>query len=85
MRAAIYFVLCALMALASAQRGWNPFKIPEGGYNFTVGEPTTLYWKSNTKGTVSLILQHGDYFMPKDGRPIASEHHTRSPEWDRRN
>ncbi|RMJ27578.1 GPI anchored protein [Aspergillus sp. HF37] len=60
MRAAIYFVRL------------EPLQYPRGGYSFTAGEPTTLSWKSNTKGTVSLILQHGTNFMPKDGHPIAT-------------
>ncbi len=49
-----------LAALASAQEyPQNPFNIPFGGLNMTVGVPTTLSWVPTTAGTISLLLRDG--------------------------
>lgn len=71
MRSVLYLALSALAAVAVADKP-NPFNIPNQGYTFTVGEPTTLSWSPNTEGTVTLKLLTGAVTNPKDGTTIAS-------------
>lgn len=73
MRSVLYLALSALAAVAVADKP-NPFNIPNQGYTFTVGEPTTLSWSPNTEGTVTLKLLTGAVTNPKDGTTIACEY-----------
>lgn len=68
---AVVLTLSAFAALVAAAD--NPFQIPNGGYTFTAGQPTTLHWDPTTKGTVSLQLQWGSVTTPDQGITIASE------------
>jgi hypothetical protein len=74
MRSFICLTVSALAAVATASSTANPFKIPSGGYSFTVGEATTLNWDPTTSGTVSLRLQHGSVTTATDGTTIACEY-----------
>ncbi|KAL1981957.1 hypothetical protein VTN96DRAFT_1969 [Rasamsonia emersonii] len=67
---AVVLTLSAFAALVAAAD--NPFQIPNGGYTFTAGQPTTLHWDPTTKGTVSLQLQWGSVTTPDQGITIAS-------------
>ena len=59
MRLTIFAPLATLLAVALAADDPNPFKIPQGGYSFTAGKPTTLNWTPTTGGTVTLTLRQG--------------------------
>ena len=72
MRSSISIVLGSLLALAAAE-GTNPFNIPNGGYTFKAGEPTTVKWNPTSDGTVSLKLQSGELLTPDGGTTIACE------------
>lgn len=74
MRSFICLTVSALAAVATAGSMANPFKIPSGGYSFTVGEATTLQWDPTTSGTVTLRLQHGSVTTSTDGYAIAGEY-----------
>ncbi|KAL4888688.1 Ser-Thr-rich glycosyl-phosphatidyl-inositol-anchored membrane family-domain-containing protein [Aspergillus ambiguus] len=67
----LYLTLSAFAALAAAADNANPFNIPNGGYSFTAGKPTTLTWKPTTDGTVTLRLQWGSVMTPESGSVIA--------------
>ncbi|GKZ32769.1 hypothetical protein AbraIFM66950_002388 [Aspergillus brasiliensis] len=69
MRSIFYLALSAIATLAAASD--NPFNIPEGGYTFTAGSPTTLTWDPTTNGTVTLRLQWGAVFTTSSGELIA--------------
>ena len=72
MRSSISIVLGSLLALAAAENS-NPFNVPNGGYKFKAGEPTTLKWNPTSDGTVSLKLQSGEVLTPDGGTTIACE------------
>jgi len=72
MRSNFYLAISALATLATAENP-NAFNIPNGGYKFEVGEPTTLKWTPSTDGTVSLKLQSGEVSTPDSGSTIACE------------
>jgi len=72
MRSNFYLAISALATLAAADNP-NAFNIPNGGYKFEVGEPTTLKWSPTTDGTVSLKLQSGEVSTPESGSTIACE------------
>ena len=72
MRSSISIVLGSLLALAAAENS-NPFNIPNGGYTFKAGEPTTVKWNPTSDGTVSLKLQSGELLTPDGGTTIACE------------
>ncbi|PYI06223.1 hypothetical protein BO78DRAFT_369384 [Aspergillus sclerotiicarbonarius CBS 121057] len=65
MRSMIYLALSALATLATATQ--NPFNVPDGGYEFDAGSPTTLIWDPTTSGTVTLRLQWGAVFTTTTG------------------
>ncbi|RAL01548.1 GPI anchored serine-threonine rich family protein [Aspergillus ibericus CBS 121593] len=69
MRSMFYLALSALATLATAAQ--NPFNVPDGGYEFEAGSPTTLIWDPTTSGTVSLRLQWGAVFTTTTGDSIA--------------
>ncbi|BCS03814.1 GPI anchored serine-threonine rich family protein [Aspergillus luchuensis] len=69
MRSVFYLALSAIASLAAASD--NPFNVPEGGYTFTAGSPTTLTWDPTTNGTVTLRLQWGAVFTTTTGDLIA--------------
>ncbi|KAL1960805.1 hypothetical protein VTO42DRAFT_6635 [Malbranchea cinnamomea] len=70
----LYVAVSAFAALAAAQSTFNenPFNVPEGGYEFTAGEPTTLTWEPTTDGTVTIKLHYGDDITPESGMVLAS-------------
>ncbi|PWY71446.1 hypothetical protein BO70DRAFT_252797, partial [Aspergillus heteromorphus CBS 117.55] len=70
MRSIFYLALSAIVTLAAASE--NPFSVPEGGYEFDAGSPTTLSWDPTTSGTVTLRLQWGAVFTTSSGDLIAS-------------
>ena len=70
MRAVIYLTLSALAALVAASSP-NAFKVPNGGYSFKTGSPTTLNWDPTTEGPVTLKLFSGTVMKPEDGVTIA--------------
>ncbi|PLN75368.1 Ser-Thr-rich glycosyl-phosphatidyl-inositol-anchored membrane family-domain-containing protein [Aspergillus taichungensis] len=73
MRAFIYLTLSGLTALAAAAANKdNSFNIPNDGYSFKAGEPTTLSWDPTTEGTVTLKLQWGAVLTPDSGKEIAA-------------
>ncbi|KAJ5180431.1 hypothetical protein N7492_003641 [Penicillium capsulatum] len=72
MRAFSFFAAAALAAVVSAGSTDNAFNNPEGGYTFTAGKSTTLTWKNDTSGTVSLRLQTGKTTTADSGTEIAS-------------
>lgn len=74
MRAFIYIALAIFATVAAASSTANPFKVPSGGYTFTVGQATTLKWTPTTSGTVSLRLQHGQVTTSSSGTSIACEY-----------
>lgn len=76
-----YIAVSAFAAVVSAQLGGteNPFKVPQGGYEFNAGEPTTIRWDPTTDGTVTLKLQYGDDITPNSGIILAGE---LAPEFD---
>ncbi|PWY72502.1 hypothetical protein BO94DRAFT_246042 [Aspergillus sclerotioniger CBS 115572] len=69
MRSMFYFALSALATLATAAQ--NPFNVPDGGYEFEAGSPTTLIWDPTTSGSVTLRLQWGAVFTTTTGDLIA--------------
>ena len=71
MRSTYYLILSTIAAVVVADN--NAFNIPNGGYKFTAGTATTLKWKPDTDGTVSLKLQSGDVLTPDGGSTIACE------------
>lgn len=73
MRSNFYLTIGALATLAAADNP-NAFNIPKGGYQFEVGEPTTLKWNPTTDGTVSLKLQSGEVSTPESGSTIACKY-----------
>lgn len=73
MRSTFYLVLSTIATLVVAEDHPNAFNNPNGGYKFTVGEPTTLKWSPNSDSTVSLKLQSGDVLTPDGGSTIACE------------
>lgn len=75
----VYIAVSAFAALASAQLGGkeNPFSIPEGGYEFDAGEPTTLTWDPTTDGTVTIKLHFGDGITPDAGIALVGRLHHR--------
>ncbi|KAJ5825751.1 cell wall protein [Penicillium riverlandense] len=73
MRAVISIATALFAALATAQSSDNSFNNPAGGYTFTAGQTTTLTWKADTPGTVSLRLQQaGGVTTADSGVAIAS-------------
>ncbi|PYH99505.1 hypothetical protein BO71DRAFT_342602 [Aspergillus ellipticus CBS 707.79] len=70
MRSVFYLALSAIATLAAASE--NPFSVPDGGYEFDAGSPTTLTWDPTTSGTVTLRLQWGAVFTTTSGDLIAS-------------
>lgn len=73
MRSNFYLAISTFATLAAADNP-NAFNIPKGGYQFEVGEPTTLKWNPTTDGTVSLKLQSGEVSTPESGSTIACEY-----------
>lgn len=73
MRSIFFLTLSAIATLAAAAEKANPFSIPNDGYTFKTGQPTTLKWNPTTSGTVTLRLQWGGVLTPNSGTPIASE------------
>ena len=71
----VYIAASAFAAVVSAQVGGteNPFNVPQGGYEFNAGEPTTLQWDPTTDGTVTIKLQYGDEITPDSGIILAGE------------
>ena len=69
MRSMFYLALSALATLATAAQ--NPFNVPDGGYEFEAGSPTTLIWDPTTSGSVTLRLQWGAVFTTTTGDLIA--------------
>lgn len=72
MRSTLYLVVSALATVAVADQP-NAFKVPNGGYQFKTGEPTTLKWEPSTDDTISLKLQSGEVSTPESGTTIACE------------
>ncbi|KAL2862800.1 GPI anchored serine-threonine rich family protein [Aspergillus lucknowensis] len=50
---------CLILSLLDCLVDANKFIIPDGGYEFAVGEPTTIKWDPSTNGTVTLELLWG--------------------------
>jgi hypothetical protein len=72
MRTVISLATALCAALATAASTDNAFNNPAGGYQFTAGETTTLTWKADTPGTVSLLLQKaGGVTTANGGQTIA--------------
>jgi hypothetical protein len=69
MRSIFCFALSAFAVLAAAAD--NAFNVPQGGYKFTAGQPTTLSWKATTKATVTLKLQKASDVTPDSGIVLA--------------
>ncbi|KAL4911863.1 Ser-Thr-rich glycosyl-phosphatidyl-inositol-anchored membrane family-domain-containing protein [Aspergillus aurantiobrunneus] len=70
MHSVFFLTLSAVATLVAARD--NAFNIPNGGYVFTAGEPTTLTWDPTTQGTVTLKLQSGNAFDSSTGTTIVS-------------
>ncbi|KAL2835484.1 hypothetical protein BJY01DRAFT_252608 [Aspergillus pseudoustus] len=52
----------------------NEFRIPDGGYKFIAGEPTTIRWDPSTpNGTVTLELLWGNIVGSSDSEDIDSQ------------
>lgn len=73
MRAFVYLAVAVFAAVVAASSTANPFKIPNGGYSFAVGQATTLKWRPTTSGTVSLRLQHDEVTTETSGTSIVCE------------
>ena len=73
MRSFMYMAVSAFAAFAAAQSNDNPFNVPNEGYDFTAGEPTTVTWDPTTDGTITLKLQIGTDITPESGIVIASK------------
>lgn len=72
MRSILFLAVSALAAFAVAQSSENQFSVPEGGYEFEAGEPTTISWDPTTSGTVTIRLQKGDDITPNSGIVLGS-------------
>lgn len=71
MRCSIFYLAASAFAALAAASQPNPFNIPNNGYTFTVGQPTTLTWDPTTSGTVSLKLLWGAVTTADSGITIA--------------
>ncbi|KAJ5092183.1 hypothetical protein NUU61_007053 [Penicillium alfredii] len=72
MRAFLSLVIALFAAVVAASSRANPFNIPDDGYTFETGKPTTLTWQQTTGGTVTLRLQWGAVTTATSGTVIAS-------------
>ncbi|KAL2807796.1 hypothetical protein BJX63DRAFT_411182 [Aspergillus granulosus] len=65
------FVHFALSLLVQRFVTANEFKVPDGGYKFVAGEPTTITWDPTTpNGTVTLELLWGSIVSSADSDEI---------------
>ena len=71
MRSIFYLALSAFALLAAAAD--NPFNVPQGGFKFTAGQPTTVTWKPTTSGPVTLKLHKGSDITPESGIVLAGK------------
>jgi len=70
MRWILFLALSAFAVFAAAAD--NAFNVPEGGFQFVAGKPTTITWEPTTDGTVTIKLQKGSDITPDSGIILAS-------------